>query len=456
MSLEKISKHVLYEKLWASRDFELKHLWQRSIFLATFIIALFTVYFTALDSFIISPSERIPDTITTNAVSSEYIESSEYSIAGTSISFNVDNKESIFDRSIVKLISLDLICFFGFMFSVLWICMAKGSKYMYERHENGIGVMQEEKGSFSDDLQKEIDKEQYEVLWNSGDYTYIPRHGALPLSDYDFRILNFNCSKYSSSKINIAIGYIFVLAWVLLSAGNGLFIVGYFFYNLLAVLILELIAAFLLSYKVLSDSYLRRLDFFLMIFKTNKPYSSNNYFSPEDNQARWITTLFNFNRSGKNSYVLRYINRVFIHYLDICDNWLERDILSELIEGMESGHVVSESIVRRMLSHEKLKDLFETSLMHRSDFPAVFCGTWRSRSNKSIVIDPESVKLQLDNGNSDVLNMTLDKFDSAENKICNSNHDATRIFAATDWKRIRAGLHYDLIDSARTMYLISR
>ena len=57
---KKVSKHDLYEKLWASRDFEINHLWQRSIFLATFIVALFTLYFSALNAFL-SPDNAFPD-----------------------------------------------------------------------------------------------------------------------------------------------------------------------------------------------------------------------------------------------------------------------------------------------------------------------------------------------------------------------------------------------------------
>ena len=122
-----------------------------------------------------------------------------------------DRDESLIAKPCFQLIALDVICLFGFLFSVLWICMAKGSKYMYERHERGIEAAHD-KGSFDNELQREIDIEFYEVLWNLGDYTYIPRHGALPLSDYDYRIFHHNGAKYSSSKINISIGYIFAVA----------------------------------------------------------------------------------------------------------------------------------------------------------------------------------------------------------------------------------------------------
>ena len=49
MNEEKVSRGDLYQKLWSSRDFERSHLWQRSIFLVTFIIQFFALYFSMLD-----------------------------------------------------------------------------------------------------------------------------------------------------------------------------------------------------------------------------------------------------------------------------------------------------------------------------------------------------------------------------------------------------------------------
>ena len=41
---EKFTTKDLYKELFHCRDFELQHLWQRSVFLAGFMIALFTLY----------------------------------------------------------------------------------------------------------------------------------------------------------------------------------------------------------------------------------------------------------------------------------------------------------------------------------------------------------------------------------------------------------------------------
>lgn len=44
MAEEKISIKEIHETLWRCRDFELSHLWQRSIFLSAFLILCFTGY----------------------------------------------------------------------------------------------------------------------------------------------------------------------------------------------------------------------------------------------------------------------------------------------------------------------------------------------------------------------------------------------------------------------------
>ena len=46
----KFTTKDLYTELFHCRDFELQHLWQRSVFLAGFMIALFTLYGSFLGS----------------------------------------------------------------------------------------------------------------------------------------------------------------------------------------------------------------------------------------------------------------------------------------------------------------------------------------------------------------------------------------------------------------------
>ena len=69
MSEKKVSKHDLYEKLWASRDFEINHLWQRSVFLATFIVALFTLYAATINGFFIASDDSTEITSQVSSIS---------------------------------------------------------------------------------------------------------------------------------------------------------------------------------------------------------------------------------------------------------------------------------------------------------------------------------------------------------------------------------------------------
>lgn len=78
---QKVHKRDLYEKQWQSRDFEISHLWQRSVFLATSIVLSFTAY---------------------------------VKIYG--VYFSKDYNLSIFTVFVVQ----NLICIFGFCFAVLW------------------------------------------------------------------------------------------------------------------------------------------------------------------------------------------------------------------------------------------------------------------------------------------------------------------------------------------------
>ena len=460
MSEKKVSKHDLYEKLWASRDFEINHLWQRSVFLATFIVALFTLYAATINGFFIASDDSTEITSQVSSISySMNSNDSTYSSANGSYSLNSPgDDDSLFDRPLSQLLALDCICFFGFMFSVLWICMAKGSKYMYERHEDGISAAQDNSGFFSSDLQDEIEIEWYETLWASGTSGFIPRHGSLPLSDYDFRILNYNGAKYSSSKINIAIGYIFVFAWVILSIANGIIVLECKFFVNLPLLPLELVAGFWLSYKVLSDSPLRRRDFIQMIIRNNRAHRSENYYNPEDNQIAWIKRFFEEkSKDSQYSFIFTYLKSVLENYVDISDRWLERIVVQDFLNGSHNPESLTESIVRRMMSYEDARWLFEISLMHREEFPKAFRDRWENPMDHSEYINiTDVIQIRFYDLVRKIEN--FDKVNSDKNKTKDNNIEVVhaRLFADTDWKRIRAGKEYDLLNDTRGIYLIQK
>ena len=102
----KLTVKDLYKEFWECRNFEIDHLWQRSIFLAVFLLAIAAGYGTFVNDHLkeISPSPE-----TTNELS----------------------------PLIFHIISLAL-CLLGIIFCQLWIMMAKGAKRWYERDEASI------------------------------------------------------------------------------------------------------------------------------------------------------------------------------------------------------------------------------------------------------------------------------------------------------------------------------
>lgn len=495
---KKVSKHDLYEKLWASRDFEINHLWQRSIFLATFIVALFTLYFSALNAFL-SSDNTFPDE-TEAKISYRIITEPDdipdeiYPYLSESAVISKENNESMKDKPCFQLLALYGICLFGFSFSVLWICMAKGSKYMYERHENGIGAAQEHKGFFTDDLQNEIDIEWYENLWNAGQNGYIPRHGALPLSDYDFRMFKFNGARYSSSKINIAIGYLFVFAWILLSLLNLVFTfsdIKEFFFGLdikrkldqttlfvifiisltFIILFLEFILAFIIAYKVLSDTSLNFLDFFILVCCSYvRPKNK-----PDNRQAKWLYILLkkyterkkkkaaSDNKSQRNDEendkendeidaVLNYQKKILKEYYDKSANRLEKISIKGVLN--KKNKKIRRKYVRKLMNHEDAKDVFEISLMRRDKFPETFQKRWmlirNSRSSEKsewVYINQSDIVFNISEFRAYIAGLNFND----EPKYIDS-----RLYAGTRWDLVRAGQDYNFINDPDEIYIIRK
>lgn len=156
---ENINMNFKYlQHLYHLRDFEIKNLWQRSVFLAGFIGLLFTGYGTVINKMI------------------DYI--------GSSI-------------ILLNLIVL-AICLLGFVFSILWTMMAKGSKAWYEVYERKIEL-------FEDKLEI-CDLYKYNIKKNDN---------AKDLEINDF-LLSTKAGAYSVSKINILIGIVLLIIWSVL------------------------------------------------------------------------------------------------------------------------------------------------------------------------------------------------------------------------------------------------
>lgn len=161
-----ITPKDIYISLWKCRDFELSHLWQRSIFLTTFLVMCFTGY----GSIILKICE--------NPTSNEF-----------STSFCILNIMGL------------LIALLSFVLSALWIMMGKGSKAWYEKYEAALYNIERNSKYSESIVVSDMDKE-------------LLMHGSLPNPKIlDTSLFTTNAGKYSVSKINIAIGQISMVFW---------------------------------------------------------------------------------------------------------------------------------------------------------------------------------------------------------------------------------------------------
>lgn len=151
-------RHI--DRLYKCRDMEIRNLWQRSIFLATFLVLCYTAYGTLIKDVLCSGC-TIKDFPCLNLV----------------------------------LIFISLV---GILMSILWICMAKGSKAWQEVYEDAIG--------------------KYEEEYLSGDIPENYRSNKLKgdPSKRDRCLLSVNGGPYSPSKINIVIGQLSFTIWILI------------------------------------------------------------------------------------------------------------------------------------------------------------------------------------------------------------------------------------------------
>lgn len=156
-SSEPVSLKQLREEAYKIRKFEIQNLWQRSIFLAAFIVILITGYGHLVEKLL-----------------------SEYE------KWQISNQD--------LLLVAEAICcalaFLGSIFSIIWIMMAKGSKAWYEIHEKRIRK-----------LELELNMED--------------KHRMRPASPWslDNSLFSREPGAYSVSRINILLGQILLVAW---------------------------------------------------------------------------------------------------------------------------------------------------------------------------------------------------------------------------------------------------
>ena len=165
----KFTLKYAYEELWRCRDFELKHLWQRAVFLGAFLLAAFAGY----------------GHLILQCCGQGHVFSMRDNVTGFVIAFG------------------------GLILSILWVMMAKGSKAWYERYESAI---------YNFIKLANVSMEAKEKLYDEGVDRIIGFAYGDDFNDYSASVSswlwNTKGGSYSPSKINIAIGHLAIAIWL--------------------------------------------------------------------------------------------------------------------------------------------------------------------------------------------------------------------------------------------------
>ncbi|GHV74649.1 hypothetical protein AGMMS49940_19510 [Spirochaetia bacterium] len=161
-TIEKVNLKDFRETFYKCRNFELSHLWQRSIFLTAFLLLCFTGYGHVVIKIISTCSPNMSLIL--------------YELASG-------------------------IALIGIIFSIIWIMMAKASKAWYEVYEKAICKIENE---------PELGVSEMFDEYKMGKLV------KLEIEETDANIFTNNPGQYSPSKLNIFIGKILLFIWGLI------------------------------------------------------------------------------------------------------------------------------------------------------------------------------------------------------------------------------------------------
>lgn len=167
----------VYNRLWASRDFELTTFWQRSIFLGAFLTLSYTGY----------------GALCLKLLKTESVGLSWW--AG-------------------NLFAIGIACF-GMILSALWILMAKGSKAWYEWQEAAISAFVHDiapKSAFEGEYVQEV--AAFKIGWTEAFRNRWKDFGK------DTRYLSTHGGPFSVSRITICIGQLSLIGWSIVGVGH--------------------------------------------------------------------------------------------------------------------------------------------------------------------------------------------------------------------------------------------
>lgn len=183
----KFTTKDLYTELFHCRDFELQHLWQRSVFLAGFMIALFTLY----GSFV---GDNLNSKLNFDV---NKIEQSDKNIV---ITYSANVNDNLSNQTTIHYFAFFIGCV-GIIISQLFIMMIKGSKRWYEQFESALWWFYNNNSDLFDEKLKN----------NINDY---PHFGNLWDKRINNSLFNTDAGHYSVSRINIVLGQLLCLVWI--------------------------------------------------------------------------------------------------------------------------------------------------------------------------------------------------------------------------------------------------
>ena len=202
----RIKPKDIYKEVWECRNFEITNLWQRSVFLGAFMLAIAAGYGTLIHGMLFPENARA-------VIYEKQQDGSLYIKYSAELSVSQENSEEKADIiTAYQHLAASGVCYLGIVFSMLWVMMAKGSKMWYERYEGGINYFT---GSeYFDELRQEDLKMPY--------YGNLPRRPPHKISD---SIFSPWAGYYSVSKVNCVIGIVGIYAWGVLNMLHfGLFL----------------------------------------------------------------------------------------------------------------------------------------------------------------------------------------------------------------------------------------
>lgn len=204
---DKLTAKDIYNELFRCRDFELEHLWQRSVFLGTFMLAILAGYGTWVITFVGKLCDFVVSEKGTSCLSLIFK-------SGDQTIFNMDM------FSLFHIISL-FISLIGIVAGQLWIMMAKGSKFWTDSLEKSIFYISERMNSdsaYKPSLADILTDEKFilylrENVRHEPENKRFPTYGNLISIIGNKSLASTQGARYSVSRINIFLGMIFTSLW---------------------------------------------------------------------------------------------------------------------------------------------------------------------------------------------------------------------------------------------------